>query len=217
MIRVENLIKSYNGEPLLRGTCFNVKQGEFASIMGESGSGKTTILEILAGVRVPDGGKAIIDGVDVLSLNEEELALFRRNKIGVVYQNFGLIPTLTAKENIILPLLLKKTNIAECEKDMLSMAERLHIAECLDKYPGELSGGQQQRVAIVRAVIHSPKILLLDEPTGSLDFENTKRTLEFLADLRTSRNITILQITHDIYAAEYGTRILRIRDGVIIE
>lgn len=216
MIQVENLTKAYNGEPCLRGATLSVEAGEFVSLMGESGSGKTTLLEILVGVRTPDGGYARVAGEDVLSLSPEKLALFRRTKIGVVYQSFGLISTLSAEENITLPLVLNKIPAEEHASRVREIAERLHIEACLKKKPSALSGGQQQRVAIARAVIHRPALLLLDEPTGSLDFENTERVLRFLGDYRAETGTTILQITHDRHAAESGTRILRIRDGVIL-
>ncbi len=215
MIRVENLTKSYNGEPCLRGTDFSVAAGEFVSLMGESGSGKTTLLEILVGLRKPDGGRVTVAGEDVLALSENALALFRR-RLGVVYQSFGLIPTLTARENIALPLLLQGLRERDTAAAVGEMAERLSIAGCLSRRPGELSGGQCQRVAIARAVVHRPPLLLLDEPTGSLDHENTLRTLEFLAEYNRESGCTVLQITHDSAAAAYGTRVLRIRDGVIL-
>lgn len=215
MIQVEELYKSYNGESCLRGCRLSVAAGEFVSLMGESGSGKTTLLEILVGLRIPDSGKITVAGENVLALRPEELALFRRTKIGVVYQSFGLIPTLTAAENISLPLVLRRISESEAMPRVREIAERLHITACLDKRPAELSGGQQQRVAIARAVIHRPQLLLLDEPTGSLDAENTARVLRFLADYQRETGTTVFQITHDRNAAEAGMRILRIRDGVI--
>ncbi len=217
MIRVENLIKSYNEEPVLRGVNLHVQEGEFLSVMGESGSGKTTLLEILAGVRAPDSGKVVVDGVDVLSLKDSALAKFRRTKIGVVYQSFGLIPTLTAADNVRLPLYLEGKSQRAADERIEGIAKQLKIDGFLHKFPAELSGGQQQRVAIARAVVYSPKVLFLDEPTGSLDSENTVNVLEFLSKLNLEQGTTIFQITHSDVAANYGTRTVKIRDGAVCE
>ncbi len=215
MIYVENLIKNYNGEPCLRGVNLHIEKGEFVSVKGESGSGKTTLLEILVGLRAPDGGNVRVAGEEIFSLNASALAKFRRTKIGVVYQNFGLIPTLTATENICLPMLLEKRSKKETEGRVLEVAKRLKIEGILKKYPDKLSGGQQQRVALARAVCYNPEVLFLDEPTGSLDSENTQNALEFLAELNRERGTTVLQITHDERAAAYGNRVIRIADGRI--
>ncbi len=215
MIYVKNLVKNYNGEPCLRGVDLHIKKGEFVSVKGESGSGKTTLLEILVGLRAPDGGSVRVAGEEIFSLNASALAKFRRTKIGVVYQNFGLIPTLSAMENIRLPMLLEKRSKEETEGRIVEVAKRLKIEGALQKYPEELSGGQQQRVALARAVCYSPEVLFLDEPTGSLDSENTQNVLEFLAELNKERGATILQITHDERASTYGNRVIRIADGRI--
>ncbi len=217
MIRVADLSKSYNGERCLSGISFSVAPGEFVSLMGKSGSGKTTLLEILCGVRRADSGSLSVVGENVLALGERELALFRRTKIGVVYQSFSLLPTLTAEENIALPLLLRGEPARARRDAILAAAEALGIAECLPKYPRELSGGQMQRVAIARASVYRPPLLLLDEPTGALDVGNTERTLAYLDSLRREHGITVFQITHDRGAAEHGTRILMIRDGEIVQ
>ncbi len=215
MIRVEGIAKSYNGEPCLRGVSLHVEKGEFVSVMGESGSGKTTLMEILAGVRVPDSGKVEVDGVDVLSLNEKDLAKFRRTKMGVVYQQFGLVSTLSARDNIRLPLLLEKLGKRETDERVEAVAKALKIDAFLDKYPNQLSGGQQQRVAIARAVVYRPRVLFLDEATGSLDSENTENILQFLTELNKKEGTTVFQITHSDRAARAGNRVIKIRDGVI--
>ncbi len=215
MIRIENVTKSYNGEPCLRGVNLHVQAGEFISLTGESGSGKTTLMEILAGVRAPDSGRVLVDGVDVLSLSDGEMAKLRRTSMGVVYQSFGLIPTLTAWDNIRLPLLLERVDKATAQARISEVARQLKIEGLLEKFPLQLSGGQQQRVAIARAVVYSPKVLFLDEPTGSLDSENTENVLRFLAELNAREGTTIFQITHSQLAAGFGNRIVKIRDGVV--
>ncbi len=216
MIYVESLMKNYNGEPCLRGVDLHIKKGEFVSVKGESGSGKTTLLEILVGLRAPDGGSVRVAGEEIFSLNASALAKFRRTKIGVVYQNFGLIPTLSAMENICLPMLLEKRSKEETERRVLELAKRLKIEGALRKRPEELSGGQQQRVAVARAVCYNPEVLFLDEPTGSLDSENTRNVLEFFAELNREQGTTILQITHDERASSYGNRVIHIADGRIL-
>ena len=215
MIEAENIVKSYNGEPCLRGVSLHVAAGEFLSVMGESGSGKSTLLEILAGVRRPDAGQVRVAGEDIGSLSSEALAKFRRTKIGVVYQNFRLISTLTAEDNIRLPLLLEKMPRAEVRRRVEETAEHLRVSSSLKKYPGELSGGQQQRVALARALAYRPPVLFLDEPTGSLDSENSQNVLELLSRVNRAEGVTVVQITHSLEAAAYGSRILRIRDGEI--
>lgn len=215
MIEAENIVKSYNGEPCLRGVSLHVAAGEFLSVMGESGSGKSTLLEILAGVRRPDAGQVRVAGEDIGSLSSEALAKFRRTKIGVVYQNFRLISTLTAEDNIRLPLLLEKMPRAEVRRRVEETAELLRVSSSLKKYSGELSGGQQQRVALARALAYRPPVLFLDEPTGSLDSENSQNVLELLSRVNRAEGVTVVQITHSLEAAAYGSRILRIRDGEI--
>ncbi len=213
MILVEELTKSYNDEPCLRGVNLRVEKGEFVSVMGESGSGKTTLLEILVGVRSLDSGKVRVCGEDILSMSQKDLAKFRRTKMGVVYQNFGLISTLTAEENIRLPLLLEGVKGGESILRAQEIAKKLKIEGCLEKFPRQLSGGQQQRIAIARACIYRPEVLFLDEPTGSLDSENTQNVLQFLFAMQ-EQGCTILQITHSERAAK-GTRIVRIVDGKV--
>ncbi len=216
MIQVKDITKSYNGEFCLRGVSLHIEEGEFLSLMGESGSGKTTLMEILSGVRTPDSGSVVLDGVDLLSLKDSDLAKFRRTKIGVVYQHFGLISTLSVSDNIRLPLLLEKIGEEEIKERIYEVAKRLKIEDFLEKFPNELSGGQQQRVAIARAVVYRPKILFLDEATGSLDSENTENVLQFFVELNKREKTTIFQITHSEIAASVSGRIIKIRDGVIV-
>ncbi len=215
MIKVKDLYKSYTGEMCLCGIDLEIKKGEFVSVMGESGSGKTTLLEILCGVRAPDSGEVSICGEDILHMSDSALSKFRRTKIGVVYQNFGLIPTLTAEENIKLPLILEHISKKECVSRVKTIAEKLNICHILKKLPSELSGGQQQRVAIARAVIYSPEVLFLDEPTGSLDSKNTENVMNFLFEFCRDTGATVFQITHSKAAAS-GTKIIQIKDGAVI-
>ncbi len=216
MIKVKDLKKSYTGEPCLNGISLDIKRGEFVSVMGESGSGKTTLLEILVGVRKPDSGSVSVCGKDILTLCDSEISKFRRTSIGVVYQSFGLIPTLTAEENIRLPLVLEHVSKKDADERIKKIAERLKISALLNKHPAELSGGQQQRVAIARAVVYEPEVLFLDEPTGSLDSINTENVMNFLFDYCREKGATVLQITHSEAAAS-GTRIIRIKDGAVTE
>lgn len=220
MIEADGIKKSYNGEPCLKGIDLRVEKGRFVTVMGASGSGKTTLLEILAGIRIPDEGSVRLRGVDVFSMPERETAKMRRTFVGMVYQDFSLIDTLTALDNIILPLALdgKKKG---AEEPALYWAERLLLPRAaMDKYPYELSGGQQQRVALARALAHDPEILFLDEPTGSLDTANTVNVLDILKEINRDKGTTVLHITHSREAAEYVCApgdILHIRDGVLGE
>ncbi len=211
MIKVENLSKSYNGEYCLRNVNLHVKRGEFVSIVGENGSGKTTLLEILAGVRAPDEGSVLIDGKNIFAMSDKQLSKLRRTKLGVVYQNFELIPTLTAEENIRLAMLLEKVPKREINERVEKLTNRLRLENVIKKYPNELSGGQRQRAALARAVSYSPEVLLLDEPTSGLDMENAKNVTNFLCELNSDYNVTVLQITHSEGASSFG-KVVPIRE-----
>lgn len=215
MIVAEDITKSYNGESCLKGVNLHILRGEFVSVMGKSGSGKTTLLEILAGVRTPDGGRATVCGEDVFAMKADSLARFRRTKIGVVYQAFGLVSTLTAADNIILPLCMERVSRSESGQRLKKIADLLGITQCLGKYPDSLSGGQRQRIAIARALIYRPQVLFLDEPTGSLDVQNTRTVLDVLRQFNRDTGATILQITHSREAASVGDRVVLLEDGVI--
>ncbi len=211
MIKVENLSKSYNGDYCLRNVNLHVKRGEFVSIVGENGSGKTTLLEILAGVRAPDEGSVLIDGKNIFAMSDKQLSKLRRTKLGVVYQNFELIPTLTAEENIRLAMLLEKVPKREINERVEKLTNRLRLENVIKKYPNELSGGQRQRAALARAVSYSPEVLLLDEPTSGLDMENAKNVTNFLCELNSDYNVTVLQITHSEGASSFG-KVVPIRE-----
>lgn len=197
----------------LDGIDLKISKGEFAAIVGSSGSGKSTLLHILGSVDKPTSGKVIIDGTDLSKLNPTQAAIFRRRKVGLVYQFYNLIPTLTVRKNILMPLALdkKKPNNEYFEK----VVNSLGIADKLDVLPNQLSGGQQQRVAIARSLIYRPALLLADEPTGNLDQKNSKEIVDLLKLSNRNLEQTILLITHDEKAALEADRIITIEDGKI--
>ena len=213
-IVVSEVTKSF-GREILHSVSFTVKKGDFLSITGESGSGKSTLLGIMGGVLRPDGGSVTIGGVDIASLSEKALAKMRRTKLGYVYQFFNLIPTMTLRENILLPLVLdgKKTSLYKEKFDEL--VEFTHLGAVLDAYPDTLSGGEQQRAAILRAVIHEPEVILLDEPTGNLDSENAEAVMRLLSDLNKRYGVTVVQVTHSEQGASYGNARIHLKDGSI--
>ena len=198
----------------LDGIDLTVGKGEFVAIIGSSGSGKSTLLHILGSVDKPTEGKVIIEGTDLSKLNPTQATIFRRRKVGLVYQFYNLIPTLTARKNILMPLLLdkKKPNKEYFEKIVGSLG----ISDRLDALPGQLSGGEQQRVAIARSLIYRPALLLADEPTGNLDQKNSKEIMDMLKLSNRNLEQTILLITHDERAALEADRIITIEDGHII-
>ena len=198
----------------LDGIGLSVAKGEFVAIVGSSGSGKSTLLHILGSVDKPTAGKAIIDGTDLSGLNQTQAAIFRRRKVGLVYQFYNLIPTLTVRKNILMPLALdkKKPNQEYFEK----VVHTLGISDRLDALPNQLSGGQQQRVAIARSLIYRPALLLADEPTGNLDQKNSREIMDMLKLSNRSLEQTILLITHDEKVALEAERIITIQDGRII-
>ena len=200
----------------MKGIDLVVNDGEFVSVMGESGSGKSTLLSILSGNLRPDGGTVTFDGFEISSASEREMAKFRQGELGFVYQSLNLIPTLSAEDNILLPLYLAKADIREGREYMLDLAKRIGITHLLDSMPDSLSGGERQRVAIARALIHRPKIIMMDEPTGSLDSKSTKEVLELISEINKGMGVSIIQVTHSQQAAEYADRIIRIIDGEVV-
>ena len=198
----------------LNGIDLSVEKGEFAAIVGASGSGKSTLLQILGSVDRPTEGKVIVEGTDISSMNPTQAAIFRRRKVGLVYQFYNLIPTLTVEKNILMPLLLdKRTMDREYFKQVITS---LGIQDKLDALPSQLSGGQQQRTAIARALIYRPAILLADEPTGSLDRKNSREIIDLLKLSNRNLEQTILLITHDEKIALEADRIIAIEDGRIV-
>jgi putative ABC transport system ATP-binding protein len=218
LLRCENLTKTY-GSGSVRVTalsCLNlsIEKGEFVSIVGTSGSGKSTLLHMLGGVDRPTEGHIYIEDTDISTLSEEELAVFRRRKVGLIYQFYNLIPTLNVRKNILLPMLLD--NRRPDEARFQEIVETLGLEERLTHLPGELSGGQQQRVAIARSLIYRPALLLADEPTGNLDRKNSEETVELLKLSNQKYGQTVLLITHDENIALEAHRIITIEDGKIL-
>ncbi len=216
MIRATEVCKSYRDRPILQGVTLSVSRGEFVSIMGKSGSGKSTLLNILAGNLLPDSGSVLLDGEELAALPERRMAELRRTKLGFVYQTLNLIPTLTAKDNILLPLALSRKDLHAHAEALTEMTELLGISHLLSSFPYTLSGGEQQRVAIARAMMHTPALLMLDEPTGSLDSRSTREVMELLTRLNREKGVTVLQVTHSEEAATYGNRIIHLSDGQVI-
>ena len=204
----ENLVTALDGIDL------SVEKGEFVAIVGASGSGKSTLLHILGSVDKPTEGKVFVDGEDISKLNPTKSAIFRRRKVGLVYQFYNLIPTLAVRKNILMPLLLDKRKINE--EYFEQVVNQLGIADKLEAMPSQLSGGQQQRVAIARALIYRPAILLADEPTGNLDQKNSKEIIEMLKISNRNLEQTIVLITHDEKIALEADRIITIEDGRIV-
>ena len=218
IVRVENLSKTYgSGENLVRAiddVNLKIEKGEFIAIVGPSGSGKSTLLHLLGGVDNPSSGKIFIDGNDISKYSSKELALFRRRKVGLIYQFYNLIPNLTVRHNIELPLKLDKRKINE--EALLDTVRKLGIENKLDSFPSELSGGQQQRVAIARSLIYSPSLVLADEPTGNLDRENSREIIEILKYFNRTLKQTIIVITHDESIALEAERVITIVDGKVV-
>ena len=204
----ENLVTALDGIDL------SVEKGEFVAIVGASGSGKSTLLHVLGSVDKPTAGKVLVDGEDISKLNPTKSAIFRRRKVGLVYQFYNLIPTLTVRKNILMPLLLDKRKVNE--EYFEQVVNQLGIADKLEAMPSQLSGGQQQRVAIARALIYRPAILLADEPTGNLDQKNSKEIIEMLKISNRNLEQTIVLITHDEKIALEANRIITIEDGRIV-
>ncbi|HWR23434.1 MAG TPA: ABC transporter ATP-binding protein [Feifaniaceae bacterium] len=198
----------------LRDVSFEVGSGEFVAIMGPSGSGKSTLLNIIASLDKPSGGDVCLSGRSLKAIPERELSEFRRDNLGFVFQDFNLLDTFSLKDNILLPLVLKRTPLAEMEQRLLPVAQELRIAELLNKYPYEVSGGEKQRAAVGRAIITNPQLLLADEPTGALDSRSSANLLALFGDLN-QKGRTLLMVTHSALAASHAGRVLFIRDGEI--
>lgn len=191
----------------------SIKKGEFVGVMGPSGSGKTTLLNILATIDSPSSGEVLIDGQNPHRLSNDKLALFRRNNLGFIFQDFNLLDTLSVKENIILPLVLEGLNNSEIEDRVEEIASILNIKDILNKRTYQISGGQQQRTAAARALINNPSIILADEPTGNLDSKSSNDLMESLERINQERKSTIVMVTHDAFAASFCNQIIMIKDG----
>lgn len=198
----------------LRNVTFTVNEGEYVAIMGESGSGKTTLLNILAALDKPTSGSVKLAGSEISNIRESEIAAFRRNNLGFVFQDFNLLDTFTIEDNIYLPLVLAGERYASMSRKLMPIAERLGISELLKKYPYEVSGGQKQRAAVARALITNPKIILADEPTGALDSKASDELLGLFSKINLAGQ-TVLMVTHSVKAASRANRVLFIKDGEV--
>jgi putative ABC transport system ATP-binding protein len=214
MIKLENVEKYYGGHKVLKGINLIIQKGEFISVMGSSGSGKSTLLNLIGGMDRPEKGAVIVHGENISVFTDEKLTLYRRKKIGFIFQFFNLLPNITVFENISMPLLL---NGSEDREKVFQYMKRINLEGKEDKYPYQLSGGEQQRVAIARALIHEPEIILADEPTGSLDSETGRIIMDLVRELTEEMNKTVILVTHESYIAEYADRTVRIKDGVVFE
>ncbi|PWI14974.1 ABC transporter [Streptomyces sp. Act143] len=221
MVRVENVHKSYGRGAgvvhALRGVSLEVPRGELVALKGRSGSGKTTLLNIVGGLDTPDQGRVEVDGRDLAGLDEDGLLALRRDRIGFVFQSFGLIPILTAAENVGVPLRLRRAEARAREERVELLLSLVGLADHAGQRPTELSGGQQQRVAIARALANSPSLLVADEPTGQLDAETGHAVMELLRAVVRSENVTALVATHDATLLDLADRVLELGDGEIVE
>ncbi len=220
ILEVKNVKKTYTTRfggtkiEALKDVNFEVENGEYIAIMGESGSGKTTLLNIIASLDKPTGGSVRLDGKDFSGIKESQIAEFRRDNLGFVFQDFNLLDTFTLRDNIMLPLVLMGMKYEEMNSRTVAVAEKLGISELLDKYPYEVSGGQKQRAASARAMITKPKLILADEPTGALDSKSSDELLKLFSEIN-SDGQTILMVTHSVKAASHANRILFIKDGEV--
>ncbi|WP_141430440.1 ABC transporter ATP-binding protein [Bacillus sp. 03113] len=219
VLEANKIYKSYgnkfNKQEVLKGIDISIEKGEFVSIMGASGSGKTTLLNVLSSIDKVSQGSIKIGEQEMTSLKEKQLAEFRKNHLGFIFQEYHLLDTLTVKENILLPLSITKTPKAEADQKFKEVASELDIYSIKDKYPNEISGGQKQRTSAARAFIHKPSIIFADEPTGALDSKSASDLLNKLSELNQKRKATIIMVTHDPVAASYCSRVIFIKDGQI--
>ncbi|MDF0375249.1 MULTISPECIES: ABC transporter ATP-binding protein [Streptomyces] len=221
MVRVEDLRRSYGtgaaAVHALRGVSFEVPRGELVALKGRSGSGKTTLLNLVGGLDTPDGGRITVGGTDLAGLDEDGLLELRRDRIGFIFQSFGLIPILTAAENVGVPMRLRKTDPHEREERVALLLSLVGLGDHTRQRPGELSGGQQQRVAIARALANRPALLIADEPTGQLDAETGLAVMQLLRAVVRSEGVTVLVATHDPQLLSFADRVLELSDGHIVE
>lgn len=220
ILEVKNIKKIYttrlggNSVQALSNVNFSVEKGEYVAIMGESGAGKTTLLNILAALDQPSSGDVVLNGSSLVQMKEKELAKFRRNNLGFVFQDFNLLDTFSLKDNIFLPLVLSRKGYKEMSDRLVPIAEKLGISQILEKYPYEVSGGQKQRAAVARALITEPQLILADEPTGALDSHSADSLLQLFSKLN-EEGQTILMVTHSTKAASHAKRVLFMKDGEV--
>ena len=219
VLKLEHIQKYYgskgNVAKAIQDISFSVQEGEFVGIMGASGSGKTTLLNCISTIDTVSAGHIYLNGTDVTEINEKQIARFRRENLGFVFQDFNLLDTLTISENIALALTINRVPADEIDGRVREIAGKLNITDILDKYPYQVSGGQKQRCACARAIINQPKLILADEPTGALDSHSSQMLLSAIQSINETLGATILMVTHDAFSASYANRILFLRDGTI--
>ena len=219
VLKLEHIQKYYgskgNVTKAIQDISFSVQEGEFVGIMGASGSGKTTLLNCISTIDTVSAGHIYLNGTDVTEITEKQIARFRRENLGFVFQDFNLLDTLTISENIALALTINRVPAGESDGRVREIAGKLNITDILDKYPYQVSGGQKQRCACARAIINQPKLILADEPTGALDSHSSQMLLSAIQSINETLGATILMVTHDAFSASYANRILFLRDGTI--
>lgn len=219
LLKLDHTVKYYGSKTNLtkaiNDLSFEVKEGEFVGIMGASGSGKTTLLNLISTIDTVTSGHIFLEDIDLTEINENEVAKFRRDNLGFIFQDFNLLDTLTIGENIALALVISKEKSQDIDKIVLNVAKKLGIENVLNKFPYEVSGGQKQRCACARALINHPKLILADEPTGALDSKSAQMLLETMNTMNAEMGATILMVTHDAFSASYCSRILFLKDGKI--
>ncbi|MEY8392820.1 ABC transporter ATP-binding protein [Lachnospiraceae bacterium 45-W7] len=219
ILKITDLHKSYPlrkglSLPVLQGIDIKIKAGEMTAVMGASGCGKTTLINVISGVDRADSGSIIIEDTEITNMNKSQMAIFRRNHIGLIFQDFNLLESLNVKDNILLPLILGK-NFSHGEELLQKLAAILSIEGITDKYITDISGGEKQRAAIARALINSPQIILADEPTGSLDAKSAKDVMEYLTTINQELQATLLMVTHDTFAASFCHKVILLKEGKI--
>ena len=219
MLQIEKVSKTYHSKgidyPVLKEITATIHDGEFVAIMGPSGSGKTTLLNVISGFISADGGKVILDGQDILTGEENELAEIRQHKLGFVFQDFMLLNGLTIRENIFLPQIIAGKPKSQMEQNTHTLLEVFGIEEIAEKYPAEVSGGQKQRASIARALSNNPSIILADEPTGNLDSKSSTSVIEAFLNAKEKIGATIFMVTHDAFAASYADKVIALKDGIV--
>ncbi|WAG42085.1 ABC transporter ATP-binding protein [Clostridium estertheticum] len=221
ILQIKKLTKVYNAFKdakeviALNEISFNVEKGEFIGIMGPSGSGKTTLLNILSGIDKATSGEVHINGQDIIKMKKDELALFRRRKVGFIFQDFNLLDSLNVKENISFPLIIDKVNPSEIDRKAKEIMKYLGIEDLQKKYPYNISGGEKQRTAAARALICEPSVIFADEPTGNLDSKSSKNIMTTFKNMNEEKSATVIMVTHDAFAASFCKRIIFIKDGAI--
>ena len=220
MLQIEKVSKTYHSKgidyPVLKEITATIHDGEFVAIMGPSGSGKTTLLNVISGFISADGGKVILDGQDILTGEENELAEIRQHKLGFVFQDFMLLNGLTIRENIFLPQIIAGKPKSQMEQNTHNLLAVFGIEEIAEKYPAEVSGGQKQRASIARALSNNPSIILADEPTGNLDSKSSTAVIEAFLNAKEKIGATIFMVTHDAFAASYADKVIALKDGIVL-